>query len=176
MDESDLNKAFEAARQAGLLPNIHGVVVARAGEISFERYLTGTDAVRGRPLGVVRFGPDTLHDMRSVTKSIVGLLYGIALDQRCVPEPEATLIDQFPEYPDLTSDPRRQALTVRHALTMTLGTEWDELTIPYTDPRNSEIAMDNAADPYRYVLEGQLQTSPELGGSITAAPAPCSDA
>ena len=25
---------------------------------------------------------------------------------------------------------------------MTLGIEWDELTIPYPDPRNSEIAME----------------------------------
>ena len=99
MDEAVLNQAFEAARQAGVLPNIHGVVVARAGEITFERYLAGTDAARGRPLGVVRFGPDTLHDMRSVTKSIVGLLYGIALEQGRVPRPEAKLIDAFPDYP-----------------------------------------------------------------------------
>jgi CubicO group peptidase (beta-lactamase class C family) len=40
-----------------------------------------------------------------------------------------------------------------HALTMTLGTEWDELQLPYTDPRNGETAMNNAADRYRYVLE-----------------------
>lgn len=162
MHEFDLNEAFEAARQAGLLPNIHGVVVARAGEIAFERYLVGTDAARGRPLGVVRFGPHTLHDMRSVTKSIVGLLYGIALEQERAPKPDVKLIDEFPEYPDLASDPGRQALTVRHALTMTLGTEWDELTIPYTDPRNSEIAMDNAPDPYRYVLERPIKESPGI--------------
>ncbi len=36
---------------------------------------------------------------------------------------------------------------------MTLGTDWDELTLPYTDPRNGETAMNNAADRYRYVLE-----------------------
>jgi CubicO group peptidase (beta-lactamase class C family) len=159
-DEAVLSEAFETARQAGVLPNVHGVVVAQAGEIGFERYLAGTDAARGRPLGVVRFGPDTLHDMRSVTKSIVGLLYGIALAQGRVPGPEAKLIDAFPEYPDLAGDPGRQALTVRHALTMTLGTEWDEMTIPYTDPRNSEIAMDNAADPYRYVLERPIKELP----------------
>jgi len=162
MDESNLNEVFEAARQAGLLPNIHGVVVARAGEIVFERYLVGTDAARGRPLGVVRFGPNTLHDVRSVTKGIVGLLYGIAVEQARAAKPEAKLIDEFPEYSDLASDAGRQALTVRHALTMTLGTEWDELTIPYTDPRNSEIAMDNAADPYRYVLERPIKESPGI--------------
>ena len=150
---ADLDERFEIARQAGLLPNLHGVVAARGGRIFFERYLAGTDAMRGRPLGTVRFGPETLHDLRSVTKSIVGLLYGIALAAEQVPPPEARLLDQFPEYPDLGRDPARRLLTVRHALTMTLGTDWDEITIPYSDPRNSEIAMDNAPDPTRYVLD-----------------------
>ncbi len=160
MARPDPDEAFEAARVAGLLPNVHGVVVARAGQIIFERYLTGADAALGLPLGIVRFGPDTLHDMRSATKSIVGLLYGIALEQGRVPPPEAPLLEQFPEYPDLLGDRARQALTVRHALTMTLGTEWDEMTIPYTDPRNSEIAMGNAPDPYRYVLERPVIEAP----------------
>ncbi len=147
----DLEERFDIARQAGTLPNLHGVVAARRGQVFFERYLAGPDAARARPLGIIRFGPDTLHDLRSVTKSIVGLLYGIALGQRQVPPPEAPLLEQFPEYPDLATDPARRRLTVRHALTMTLGTEWDALTIPYTDPRNSEIAMDQAPDRYRYV-------------------------
>jgi len=158
----DLEERFDVARQAGVLPNLHGVVAARNGRIFFERYLAGVDAARGRPLGVIRFGPGTLHDMRSVTKSIVGLLYGIALANGCVPPPEAKLVEQFLEYPDLSTDLARQRLTVGHALTMTLGTEWDEMTIPYTDPRNSEIAMDRAADRYRYILERPVAEPPGL--------------
>jgi CubicO group peptidase (beta-lactamase class C family) len=149
---SDLDENFEIARQAGTLPNLHGVVAARGGQIFFERYLAGPDAGRS-PLGVVRFGPETLHDMRSVSKSVVGLLYGIALASGQVPTPEAHLLAQFPEYPDLSADPAKHAQTIQHALTMTLGSEWDELQIPYTDPRNGETAMNNAADRYRYVLE-----------------------
>jgi CubicO group peptidase (beta-lactamase class C family) len=156
----DLDERFEGARQAGLLPNLHGVVAARGGQIFFERYLTGTDAHRARPLGVVRFGPDTLHDLRSVTKSIVGLLYGIALEAGHVPTPDAVLLDQFPDYPDLAGDPARRRLTVGHVLTMTLGTEWDELSIPYTDPRNSEIAMDRATGRYRYILDRPIVEPP----------------
>lgn len=157
---SDLDERFELARLAGTLPNLHGVVAARGGRVFFERYFAGPDAARARPLGIIRFGPNTLHDMRSVTKSIVGPLYGIALDRRQVPPPEAPLLEQFPEYPHLATDPTRQPLTVRHALTMTLGIEWDELTIPYTDPRNSEIAMDMAPDRCRYVLERPIVGPP----------------
>jgi len=148
----DLAERFDIARQAGVLPNLHGIVAARGGRIFFERYLAGPDSALARPLGVVRFGPETLHDMRSVTKSVVGLLYGIAVALGQVPAPDASLIAQFPEYPEFADDAARHKLTVGHALTMTLGMKWDELSIPYTDPRNSEIAMDAAPDRYRYIL------------------------
>jgi hypothetical protein len=36
---------------------------------------------------------------------------------------------------------------------MTMGTDWDELSVPYSDPTNSEIAMDMAPDRYRFVLK-----------------------
>ena len=150
---ADLNDRFEIAPQAGVLPNLHGVLAARGGQIFLERYLSGPDAARARPLGVLRFGPDLLHDLRSVTKSIIGLLYGIAFAANQVPGPDATLLEQFPQYPDLAADPARRPWTIAHALTMTLGTDWDEITLPYSDPRNSEIAMDNAADRIRYVLD-----------------------
>ena len=122
--EPDLDERFEIAREAGCLPNVHGVVAARGGRIFLERYLAGPDTARARPLGVVRFGPDTLHDMRSVTKSIVGLLYGVALTAWQVPTPEAKLFEHFAEYPALADDPARRLLTVEHALTMTLGIAW----------------------------------------------------
>ncbi len=156
----DLARRFDIAREAGILPNLHAVVAARSGRIFFERYFAGTDSARGRPLGVVHFGPDTLHDLRSVTKSTVGLLYGIALAKGHVPPPHTKLLAQFPEYRELAADPSRAKLTIEHALTMTLGTEWDELSIPYSDPRNSEIAMDRAPDRYRYVLERSLIEPP----------------
>jgi CubicO group peptidase (beta-lactamase class C family) len=159
---ADLEECFEIARQAGTLPNLHGVVAVRGGRLFFERYFAGPDAGLGRPLGVVRFGPETLHDMRSVSKSIVGLLYGIALASGRVPAPEMNLLGQFPEYPDLADDPARRLLTVGHALTMTLGTDWDELNFPYGDPRNGETAMNAATDRYRYVLERPVVEPPGL--------------
>ena len=88
----------------------------------------------GTPLGKVTFGPTVLHDLRSVTKSLVGMLYGIALADGKVPAPEARLYDQFPEYPDLASQPGRDRITVAHALSMTMATAWDELTYPVRRP------------------------------------------
>ena len=45
---------------------------------------------------------------------------------------------------------------------MTLGTEWDELSFPYGDPRNGETAMNEAADRYRYILERPISGPPGL--------------
>ncbi|WP_255468332.1 serine hydrolase [Reyranella sp. CPCC 100927] len=155
----DLSARLDAAIAAGKLPNLHGVIVARAGKLVLERYMTGADESWGDPLGTVTFRPTTLHDLRSVTKSIVGLLYGIALSQGKVPAPDQPLLAQFPEYPDLASDPARQKLTIGHVLTMTMGTAWNE-DIPYTSPANSEIAMEMAPDRYRFVLERPIVGEP----------------
>jgi hypothetical protein len=51
----------------------------RKGSLVLERYFECDDDARGRPLGTIAFNADTLHDLRSVSKSVVGLLYGIAL-------------------------------------------------------------------------------------------------
>ena len=155
----DLGEKFDAGVRSGLLRDIHAIVVSRGNAVVLERYFDGPDDAWGRPLGVVSFGPDTLQDLRSVTKSVVGLLYGIALDRGLVPPPDAPLMAQFPEYGDLAADPARASITVGHALTMTLGTAWDEER-PYTDPENSEIAMEMAPDRYRYVLDRPVIASP----------------
>jgi CubicO group peptidase (beta-lactamase class C family) len=133
--------------------NLHGVVVVRGRRIVLERYFAGEDQTWGIPLGVVQYAPDLPHDMRSVTKSIVALLYGIALAAGKVPAVNTPLFTQFPEYEDLfKADERRRLMTVQHALTMTLGTDWDE-SGPYDSPANNEIGMEMAADRYRYILE-----------------------
>jgi hypothetical protein len=79
--------------------------------------------------------------LRSVTKCIVGLLYGIALAEGKVPRPEEPLFASFPGYADIGATGGRDKLTVAHALTMRLGTDWPEWGIPYSDPSNSETAM-----------------------------------
>jgi CubicO group peptidase (beta-lactamase class C family) len=43
---------------------------------------------------------------------------------------------------------------------MTMGTDWDELSVPYSDPTNSEIAMDMAPDRYRFILGGPVVMEP----------------
>lgn len=98
------------------------------------------------------------------------MLYGIALKRGLVPPPEASMVEQFPEYPDLIADPERRKVTIGHALNMTTGLEWDE-NKHYSDPTNSEIAMEMAQDRYRFILERPIVAEPGAqwtysGGSV----------
>lgn len=138
--------------ESGAIPNVHAVIAVSHGRKLVDWYFTGRDRKRdGTDLGIVAFRPETLHDVRSVSKSVVSLLFGIALHEGLIGSVDDPVIKYFPEYADLDT-PQLRRITLRHLLTMSSGLHWDEYTFPYTDPRNSETAMDLAEDRYRYVL------------------------
>ncbi|MDQ8730542.1 serine hydrolase [Bradyrhizobium sp. LHD-71] len=131
--------------------NIHSVLVVRHGRLLFEHYRAGEDECWGEPLGNVAHGPDSKHDLRSVTKSVISLLFGIALDRKLIRDIDEAVIDWFPQYSDLRS-PAKERISLRHLLTMSAGLEWNE-NLPSTDPKNSEMRLLSSADRCRYVLE-----------------------
>jgi hypothetical protein len=55
-------------------------------------------------------GPGTLHALHSGSKSIVGLLYGVALQQGMVPPPETALFSVYPEQDGGKVNGRRSSL------------------------------------------------------------------
>jgi CubicO group peptidase (beta-lactamase class C family) len=157
----DLAARLDKAIAGKRVWNLHGLVVLRNDRLVLERYFEGKDQARGiGDIGHVAFKSDTMHDLRSCSKSIIGLLYGIALQQGKVPPPEAPLFSAFPDYADLAGTDGRDRLTIHHVLSMTMGTDWDESSLPYSDPRNSETAMDEAPDRYRYILERRVVDTP----------------
>jgi len=72
----DLVEWLDAFGQA----NIHSVLFPQHGRLLFEHYRPGEDEYWGEPLGNVAHGPNSKHNLRSVTKSVISLLLGIALD------------------------------------------------------------------------------------------------
>ena len=139
--------------------NVHAVLVARHGALVFEHYFAGNDEQWGQAVGEVAFDFKTKHDERSVTKSVVGLVVGIAIDRGWIKGVDEPVLSFFPEYADLRT-PDKDRITLRHLLTMSAGLAWHEYGIPYADAANSENRMDAAADPYRYVLEQKLVAEP----------------
>ncbi|MGC3984358.1 MAG: serine hydrolase [Pseudorhodoferax sp.] len=154
-----LGTQLDAGVRSGKFADLHAVVVVQRGAIVLERYYAGPDERWGTPLGRVAFDDRTRHDLRSVSKSIVGLLYGIALAEGKVPAPDRPVLDAFPSYADLAAEPARRAITVAHVLSMTMGLAWNE-DLPYTDPANSEIAMERSADRCHYVLSQPIVGAP----------------
>src|SRR5471032_2687849 len=83
----DIGERLSQALQNGKLNGLHALLASQRGNLLLEHYGRGEDEAWDRPLGVIAFAPDVLHDVRSVSKSMVGLLYGIALAAGKVPPP-----------------------------------------------------------------------------------------
>lgn len=135
--------------------NVHAVVAARGGRLVFERYFSGDEQVPGRLYGHriehVRFDADTLHNMKSASKSVMSLAVGIAIDRGLIRSVNQPIFDFFPELSDLRSQ-EKDRIQLVHALTMSMGLKWVEATPATGDYDNDEARMHMASDPCRYVL------------------------
>src|ERR1700728_2018245 len=88
--------------------DIKGVLVIRDDHVVAERYFNGDDSA-------------TLHDIRSATKSITGLLTGIAIDHRVIASVDVPVSSLLP-LPDHPPD----TLRLRDLLTMRSGLDSDD--------------------------------------------------
>ena len=135
--------------------NVHAILVARGGKLVFERYFRGFDEIPGRFYGRrvenVAFDADTLHDMKSVSKSVASLAVGIAVDRGLIGSIDRPIFSFFPELSDLRS-PEKDRILLSHVLTMSMGLKWVEATPATGDFDNDEARMNMAWDPCRYVL------------------------
>lgn len=144
---SGLAPQFESWSEA----NLHAALMVRHGKIVYERYFTGEDRAGGTSLGRVAFHAGLEHDVRSISKSVISLLFGIARDRGLVKSLDESVFSYFPEYANLKT-PEKERINLRHLLTMSAGLAWNEY-ISYNDPANSERRMMDAPDRIRYVLE-----------------------
>ena len=125
----------------------------------YEKYFPGNDEKRG--VGFVGFKnhkEDSLHDLRSITKSVVGTAILIAHAQGKIKSLNQRVFDFFPEYAEHDTGIKKQ-LTIQHLLNMNAGLEWDE-EISYLNPQNSESRMNNSPDAIEFVLSQKLVDTP----------------
>ena len=64
------------------------------------------------------YAKDDCCHIASVTKSIVGLLVGIAIDQRKIAGIDDKVLSYFPDYTPKRGEKTIQDVTIRHLLTM----------------------------------------------------------
>jgi CubicO group peptidase (beta-lactamase class C family) len=148
-------------RLAVLDANIHSVLIVRGGKLVFEHYRPGADEKWDKPLSGTGQGPDIKHDVRSVSKSVTSLLFGIAVERKLISDIDSPVFAFFPEYAAARTPPKDRIL-LSHLITMSSGIAWDE-SIPYSSPRNSEVLMNMMPQPYRYVFDQPLAAEPGTG-------------
>ncbi|RAI84850.1 serine hydrolase domain-containing protein [Algoriphagus yeomjeoni] len=144
--------------QTGNYPNRHSLLIYKDDKLVVEEYFSGKDENWGDDLGIVSYNDSLLHDMRSVSKSIVSACIGIAIAQGKIKSVDQPIFDFFEDYQQFNSE-GREDLTIKHLLTMTSGLKWNE-DIPYDNPENSEIQMSNSDDGIGFVLSREMVEKP----------------
>jgi CubicO group peptidase (beta-lactamase class C family) len=155
LDTNLIDELFERVGNGGY-KNIHCVLLAKGGKLVIEEYFAGQNSVGQYP----KFTRDTLHEMKSATKSVNSILVGIAIDRHLIHSVDEKVSSFFPEYSDVFTNKEKDAIRLKDLLSMTAGLSWDEWTHPYTDPRNDAAMMASKADFFRYVLERPVATPP----------------
>lgn len=107
---------FQAVEKAEQDKGILSLIVYRNSEIIVESYFG-------------KGGADSLHRTKSVTKSVTGILIGMAIDHGYINNIDESVGDYLSEYltPEDTVIAR---VTIKDLLTMSGGFEWDELSDP----------------------------------------------
>lgn len=103
----------QATTAAANLPHLYGCMVLRNGYLIHEFYAPGKTRA-------------TVHHIRSITKSILSALVGIAIEQGLIADIDSPIVDILPPPPTGQVDPKLAQVTIRHLLTMTAGFLWDE--------------------------------------------------
>jgi CubicO group peptidase (beta-lactamase class C family) len=136
--------------------NIHSVIIERHGHLVAEVYRRGKDkSVYALFARDQDFGPTVLHDTRSVGKTVVSLLMGIAKQQGNIGELSTPALQFFPENGDL-STPQWAAITLVDFLSMSSGLEWSE----GGSGRDDEHRLFWKWSPDRYVFSRPIAAPP----------------
>ncbi|WP_251688737.1 serine hydrolase [Niallia circulans] len=111
--------------------NIAGIAIVKDESLIYEKYFDGYTK------------DDVLH-IASVTKSIISILIGIALDKGYVKNIEQKILEFFPDYTIKRGEKTIQKVTLKNLLTMTAPFKYK--SEPYTKVYSSDDWVKAALD------------------------------
>lgn len=120
---------------------IHSILVIRNGVLVLEAY--------AHP-----YGPEIRQNVYSTTKSITGILVGMAVDDSLL-SVDDRVVDYFPQV--VVDDARKQDIRVAHLLAMNSGIEWME---PLHSGLSDLWGIIEADDPAQYFFSPALVETP----------------
>nr|WP_159063625.1 serine hydrolase domain-containing protein [Thaumasiovibrio occultus] len=141
------------------LRNLHSLLVWRQGEVELELYRETKGMYGFETLDKVPVGPDVIHNVHSVSKSITALLLMIAIDDGKIDSVETPVLTYFPEL-NIDSEDPRWAITLFDALNMETGLAIDELEPDYSDPNNDWTAMFQQTDLVSWIFAKDVAEAP----------------
>ena len=132
--------------------NIAGIVVQQNGTVLYENSFNGYTA-------------DTAFHVFSVTKSVLSILIGIAIDKGLIESLDQKVLDFFPEYTPKRGEKTAQLVTLRDMMTMTAPFKYK--SAPYTKYFSSESWVKSALDLLGGKGEiGDFRYTPLIGPDI----------
>ncbi len=138
INPQQLADAYEIASNT---EGLKSLLVSRNGVLVAEEYFTEE-------------GADDLYDVRSVTKSVISNLIGIAIEEGFIEGIDQKLSDfLIPLGYSLEGD--KANITIEHLLTMSAGFEWNEFEVGY-----DYGAWVRAEDQIAYCINGEIVNSP----------------
>lgn len=104
-NENDLEQIFAEAES---INSLRSLIIQQNGEVISERYFKGRT-------------PNRAFNIKSASKSIIGLLTGIAIEEGFIPSIDEPISTYFPDYFEENPDPKKESITVRNLLSMQAG-------------------------------------------------------
>lgn len=93
------------------------------------------------------------HTIQSITKSIVSLLFGIAIENKHIDI--SFLNENIYQYFDNYTLSKK--IKIEHLLTMTSGIDWNT---NYDDPNNTTFLMEHSKDWIQFIMEQKMKNIP----------------
>lgn len=157
-----LRKAAAEIRN-GKYGEVHAMIIFKDNILLFEEYFPGHQYKWDGPNHhgeKINWDQSMLHGVKSVSKSIVSLCIGIAIEKGFIKSVNQSVFDYLPGHQSFKKE-GKEKITIEHLLTMTSGLEWEEWKTSLSNEKNDIVGIwFQEKDPLTYILEKPLIKEP----------------
>jgi len=129
---------------AGDYPNVHSILLVKGGKLVFEEYF-------------YEYTEDSLHELRSASKSFISALTGIAINKGVIKSVNSRVLPYFTEYKITDGYELKKKITIRNLLTNQSGLDCD---ISNELSAGNETTMNNSDDWVKFTLSLPMSDTP----------------